>query len=126
MTAEDALAAQQHREQPPPVPNGGPSMHDLVCAELQKRKHLGLNRYGSLLQAGNGRDALRDALEEALDLAVYLMQVIAERDTTDVARLRAQHVAVLALHVSRDVAWCAECPTEPWPCATARALGVDE
>jgi hypothetical protein len=34
------------------------------------------------LQAFNGRDALRDAYEEALDLACYLRQAIAERDAT--------------------------------------------
>lgn len=64
---------------PMPVPNDGPSMHDLVCADMQQRKQFGLNRYGTLLQAHNGRDALQDAYEEALDLAVYLRQVIEER-----------------------------------------------
>jgi hypothetical protein len=32
------------------------------------------------LQAHNGRDALLDAFEEAVDLATYLAQVIIERD----------------------------------------------
>lgn len=33
-----------------------------------------------VLQAFNGRDVLRDAYEEALDLATYLRQCIEERD----------------------------------------------
>lgn len=54
-------------------------MHDLVCEDMQKRKQFGLSKYGTLLQAGNGRDALQDAYDEVLDLAVYLRQAIAER-----------------------------------------------
>lgn len=79
-------------DQPLPVPNDGPSMHDLVCADLwrggaagkledavmadlQARKQLGLERYGSLLQAGNGRDAMLDLYEELQDAAVYARQM---------------------------------------------------
>lgn len=64
-----------------PVPNGSPSMHDLVADDLRRRRDFGLRKYGTLLQAGNGRDALRDAYDEALDLAVYLRQAIEERDS---------------------------------------------
>lgn len=94
---------QGHQDQAPPVPNDGPSMHDLVIADIMSRpvswdlsygkasrlrdqvaddllarKQHGLNLYGSLLQAHNGRDALRDAYEEAQDLAVYLRQCLLE------------------------------------------------
>lgn len=78
-------------DQPLPVPNDGRSMHDLVgedlvamwpprqvaviIGDLQARKRLGLERYGSLLQAHNGRSALRDLYEELLDAAVYAKQV---------------------------------------------------
>jgi hypothetical protein len=65
-------------DQPPPVPNGAPSVHDLVAADIRGRKELGLQRYGTLLQAGNGRDALVDAYQECLDLACYLRQAIEE------------------------------------------------
>lgn len=40
---------------------------------------MGRARYGTPLQAGNGRDALVDAYQEALDLCVYLRQAIEER-----------------------------------------------
>jgi hypothetical protein len=51
---------------------------DAVCESLQARKRLGLERYGSVLQAGNGRDALRDLAEELNDAVVYCRQVIEE------------------------------------------------
>lgn len=54
---------------------------NLVIADMQERDRLGMERYGKPLVANNGRDALRDAYEEALDLAVYLRQAIEERDT---------------------------------------------
>jgi len=101
----EAMAAQgEHEEQrclrpgdqPLPVPNDGPSMHDLVIADLDRwpeedpairdairglladRKRIGLERYGSLLQAHNGRNARRDLLEELADAAVYGRQLQAE------------------------------------------------
>lgn len=52
---------------------------DLVTADLKQRAAVGVNKYGALLQANNGRDALRDAYEEALDLAMYLRQEIENR-----------------------------------------------
>ena len=41
---------------------------------------LGLERYGTKLQTFNGRDALWDAYQEALDLVMYLRQAIMERE----------------------------------------------
>lgn len=66
--------------QPLPKESDSPIMHDLVRADLLKRLQLGIERYGQPLQANNGRDALMDAYEEALDLTVYLRQAIYERD----------------------------------------------
>jgi hypothetical protein len=54
-------------------------MHDLVAADLAERRQFGLRKYGTTLTAGNGRDALKDAYEEALDLCVYLRQALEER-----------------------------------------------
>jgi hypothetical protein len=61
-----------------PVHNDGPSMHDLVIEDMAARKEHGLRKYGTILQAHNGRSALQDAYEEVLDLAVYLRQAIEE------------------------------------------------
>lgn len=67
--------------EPPPIHNDGPSMHDLVVEDMRRRKEMGLRKYGTILQAGNGRNALQDAYEEVLDLAVYLRQRIEEDKT---------------------------------------------
>lgn len=65
--------------QPAPVVNNNAHISDLVCVDLRYRKQEGIKKYGVPLQAGNGRDALQDAYEEALDLAQYLKQAIEER-----------------------------------------------
>jgi hypothetical protein len=67
-------------EQPQPKPNDLPAVWDLVKADMTSRDTLGKQRYGTRLQPHNGRDVLRDAYEEALDLTVYLRQAIFERD----------------------------------------------
>ncbi len=67
-------------EQPAPVPNDNPAVWGLVQQDMIARDELGAKRYGTRLQPHNGRDCLRDAYEESLDLCVYLRQVIYERD----------------------------------------------
>lgn len=67
-------------EQPAPKPNGNKPVWDMVISDMIKRNQLGEAKYGTPLQVFNGRDALRDAYEEALDLCVYLRQAISERD----------------------------------------------
>ncbi len=66
--------------QPDPTPNASRPVWELVIEDMQARDRLGRARYGTPLQAHNGRDALQDAYEEVLDLAAYLRQAIAERD----------------------------------------------
>ena len=39
---------------------------------IQKRLEIGKREYGSQIMVNDGRDWLDEALEEALDLAVYL------------------------------------------------------
>jgi hypothetical protein len=77
-------------EQPMPTRNGHVSIQSLVRSELhgpafalvradlEARELVGIERYGTPLQPFNGRDAVRDAYEEALDLACYLKQAIVE------------------------------------------------
>jgi hypothetical protein len=76
-------------DQPAPVPNDKPAVWSLVIEDMQARDALGRERYGTPLQPFNGRDALVDAYQEALDLVVYLRQAIAERDEQDENRRRA-------------------------------------
>lgn len=67
--------------QPQPIPNNKPIIVDLVVRDLQERAEAGLVKYGTKLQPHNGRDALIDAYQEALDLAMYLRQAIEERNS---------------------------------------------
>lgn len=73
-------------DQPPPVPNDGPALWDLVLADMRERHQVGVRRYGTALQAGNGRDMLVDAYQEILDLAVYLRAEFEERRTVSPRR----------------------------------------
>ena len=69
-----------HVEQPAPLPGTGDVWQEVIDGEplavlrelYVARRALGVARYGTPLQRGNGRDHLRDALEEALDLMAYL------------------------------------------------------
>jgi hypothetical protein len=61
-------------EQPAPTPNAGPDLWEEIIAMMRQRQAVGLARYGTALQSHNGRNALRDALDEALDMSVYLHQ----------------------------------------------------
>jgi hypothetical protein len=65
--------------QPAPQRNDRPCVQDLVMADIEARKVHGVKKYGTLLQPFNGRDALVDAYQEALDLCMYLRQEIEER-----------------------------------------------
>lgn len=67
-------------EQPSPESNNKPYVYSLLLEDLESRYKIGMQRYGKALQPFNGRDALRDAYEEAIDLAFYLRQAIYERD----------------------------------------------
>lgn len=49
-------------------------------ADIKARDAYGQRKYRTRLQPFNGRDALRDAYEEALDCVVYLKQALYERD----------------------------------------------
>lgn len=79
--------------QPEPRRAAGPAIWDLVIADqepatsawerlvipdMRARDALGRERYGTPLQANNGRDALRDAYDEVLDSVVYLRQAMEE------------------------------------------------
>ena len=52
----------------------------LVIEDILERKKMGIKKYGTPLLPFNGRDALQDAYEEALDLCQYLKQAIEERN----------------------------------------------
>lgn len=63
-----------------PIKNDNQDIQSMVIADIAERRKVGISRYGTALQAHNGRDMLRDAYKEVLDLAVYLRGVIEERN----------------------------------------------
>lgn len=65
-------------QQPPKQSQG--DMWLLVMEDMERRRQFGIAKYGAPVQANNGRDALMDAYQEVLDLAVYLRQTIEERN----------------------------------------------
>jgi hypothetical protein len=70
-------------EQPKPVQNQSEAIWDLVIEDMKARDALGRRMYLTPLQANNGRDALQDAYEEALDMCAYLRQAIEERKLSE-------------------------------------------
>ena len=84
-------------EQPAPAAGMGdvwasliPSLSDTLQPYAAERRRQGIERYGTPLQPHNGRDALYDAMQEALDLVVYLRQAEMEESRMGVIkRIRA-------------------------------------
>lgn len=64
--------------EPHPVSNGSVPVWELVIEDMRERDRFGREKYGTPLQSHNGRNALVDAYQEALDLCVYLRQAILE------------------------------------------------
>src|SRR4051812_13169096 len=100
------------RDQPLPTPGQQP-VQDALIAAVQERRAYGIRKYGRPLETHNGRDALTDAWEEALDLVTYLTQVRLERGdelpvaTTPFADTGLRERAARALQHERfpDVPW---------------------
>lgn len=83
-------------DQPMPTPGRtdvAPIARGRFLRMLLEREAKGVQTYGTTLQAFNGRDAIQDALEEAIDLWQYLVQISIEHTelTAENARLRAEN-----------------------------------
>lgn len=95
----ETLEARPIADQPPPAATAGRPVWEMVIedvrsmrapstlraivmvhvlADMHERDRIGRERYGTPLQAHNGRDALVDACQEALDLCAYLRQSVEE------------------------------------------------
>jgi hypothetical protein len=64
----------------PPIHNDLPALWDMVMQDMIDRDKAGVKKYGTRLQPFNGRDALWDAYQEALDMAVDMRQYIYEEE----------------------------------------------
>jgi hypothetical protein len=70
--------AAEHQQDP--EVNDLPCVQDMVVTDIEARKKVGIERYGTVLQPFNGRSSLMDAYQEALDLAIYLRQLLYEEE----------------------------------------------
>ncbi len=66
-------------EEPLPVKTNEKAVWDLVIEDMKARNEVGIAKYGTPLQANNGRNHLVDAYQEVLDLAVYLRAAIEQQ-----------------------------------------------
>ena len=101
-----ALIGAASTPEPPPTPGTGDVWQSVIdrlppgklrdaCVD---RRAFGLKKYGTVLQANNGRDWRTDALQEALDLIAYSAQGEIEEDPEAAAvSIRAQELAELLL-----------------------------
>lgn len=75
-------AKTEPEDQAMPTVSNRPFIHDevahTIAADVAYRGELGRKRYGTKLQAFNGRDAGQDAYEELLDAVVYTRQMADE------------------------------------------------
>lgn len=65
---------------------------DEVIADLKERKQFGMAKYGTPLMSHNGRNAMVDAYQEALDLCCYLKQALLETSDNSKGKLFGCHV----------------------------------
>jgi len=66
------------KSQDDPIKNNNVSIWELVFEDMRNRDMEGYKKYGIHLQPFNGRNSLIDVYQEALDLVVYLRQLIYE------------------------------------------------
>jgi hypothetical protein len=81
----------QDDPQPAPTSSARPCAWDVVLGWMRDRDQFGQRKYGVRLQPGNGRDQLKDAIDELLDLIAYLAAEWLERQE---AQARATEAAV--------------------------------
>lgn len=65
-------------KQTTPPHDGTTRVLDCVIDDLKSRAEMGKEKYGHYLETNNGRNALQDAYEEALDLCMYMKQKLLE------------------------------------------------
>jgi hypothetical protein len=56
-----------------------PAYHAILADDIKARRQLGIERYGVELETHNGRSALTDGFQEAIDLMKYVAQALMER-----------------------------------------------
>ena len=90
--------------EPAPVPNDRPAIADLVIDDLRERKAIGIRKYGTALQAFNGRRALVDLYQELLDATQYVRQELEQRREIKAKVIAFVRRRALDLDVEADMA----------------------
>lgn len=78
IVVDTQVAGKLTRPEPPPRRTDGPAIWEMLIADMSARDQAGRAKYGTPLQAFNGRNPLVDAFQELMDLLVYLRQAIEE------------------------------------------------
>ena len=95
--------------EPAPIGNGHVIVTELL-KDILARDGMGREKYGTSLRVGNGRDALNDSLQEALDLCFYLKQAIMERD--DAGRLQNNGLCDVKFHIPNKLDFTSQLNSE--------------
>lgn len=66
------------KPEPPPTANTSRPIYEMVIDDIKARAKFGKTKYGTYLQARNGRRSLDDLYQEILDSAAYVRQKIKE------------------------------------------------
>lgn len=72
-----------NKAEPAPIKNDQPAIWPLVIEDMKQRDLSGRAKYGTPLQAFNGRKPLVDLYQELLDAVVYVRQAIEEAKSID-------------------------------------------
>lgn len=76
-----------------------PNERKFILARLFERNAEGIRTYGTMLKTENGRDALIDAIDEALDMCQYIMQARLEADGRTYTRISLDDVFDMAVDI---------------------------
>ena len=87
--------------EPMPTP-GTIAILPLVIADLQQRDTAGTKKYGTTLQANNGRDALVDLSQELMDAVMYLRQYMEEMECLGIKLSKLRDVLAESQSLERD------------------------
>jgi hypothetical protein len=79
-----------NKAEPAPIKNNQPAIWPLVIEDMKQRDLSGRAKYGTPLQAFNGRKPLVDLYQELLDAVVYVRQAIEEAKSIDELKLQVE------------------------------------
>jgi hypothetical protein len=101
--------------QPLPTPNDATPIVELVIADLRERERVGRAKYGTSLQAFNGRDALRDMYAEDLDRVQYGRQALIEWDAMKARIVELESALKEACDIHDEIGvWSGAATVEDW------------